>query len=267
MSDTPQPTPIETPTSTPNETPTQEPQMIELEIDGVKQTFKPQQLLNVIKQYEDLTTKASEWKSSQEQIENLFAALKENPESIWDLAESLGHDPRELTKSKFKQYLEYEQMTPEQKRVFELEQKLSSYEKEKMKVEEEQKAQEQEALVERYYQSIEKEFKDFYSESGVTPSKELAVDLVKYQREQLELTGMRPSVKESYKVLQARNDVLRRQVLSQLSEDELPEELIKKVRQKLAKDAKKFPFTKQQSATPTPKPKLKSKLSIDDFFK
>lgn len=270
----------ETPTQEAAPTPNQEAptaplkeEVVELEIDGVKKSFKPQQLLNVIKQYEDLSKKSSEWQASQTQIENLFASLKQNPESLWDLAESLGHDPRELTKSKFKQYLDYEKLTPEQKKVYELERKLSSYEKEQKKLAEEKKAQEQESLIDTYYQNLEKEFTDFYKESGVTPNKELAQDLVRHQREQLELTGKRPSVKESYKALEKKNAALRNKLLKSLKEDEIPEELVKVVRQKLAKEAKKFPFTKSksslsQAAKPSgSKKNLKKPLSIDDFFK
>jgi len=274
MSDTPTPEtptpPTETPTETPEEGKPIAPTPIELEIDGVKKSFKPQQLLNMIKSYEDLSSKSQEWQASQTQVENLFASLKQNPEAVWDLVESLGHDPRELTKQKFRQYLDYEKMTPEQKKVYELERKLSTYEKEKQQLEQEKKAQSHEQLIEKYYQSLEKEFSDFYSESGVKPNKELAQDLIRYQREQLELKGKRPSVKDSYAVLQKRNEEQRRALLSSLKEDEVPEELVKIVRKKLAKEAKKFPYSKPKTSTSTSKPsssKRRKSLSIDDFFK
>lgn len=247
--------------------------LIELEIDGIKKTFKPQQLLNVIKSYEDLSSKAKEFTASQQQMQNLFQSLKENPEALWDFAESLGHDPRELTKNQFKKYLAYEKMTPEQKKVFDLERKLSSYEKEKQQYEEEMQAQKQEQLIERYYQNLEKEFSDFYKESKITPSKELAQDLIRIQREQLELTGKRPSVKEAYTQLEKKNANLRKKLLEQLDTEDLPQELIKKIQKKIAQDARKFPpnkisskeatSNKQQSSSKT----RKKPLSINDFFK
>ncbi|MCW9065797.1 MAG: hypothetical protein OQJ78_05820 [Ignavibacteriaceae bacterium] len=247
------------------------PQEIELEIEGVKKKFKPEQILNVIKSYEGLQSKAQEYESSQTQMNNLIANLKENPNLLWDFAESLGHDPRELTRSKFKEYLEFEKMTPEQKRIYDLERKLKGVESEKEKYAKEKESQEYEAKVEQYYKQIEKEFTDFYANSDVKPSKELATELIKIQKDELDLKGQRPSVEEAYKLYKKRHDSLKTRFLESLSEDEIPESVLKAARKKLQADARKFkPPEKRGVATKGKRggsSKTRKQLSINDFFK
>lgn len=283
MDETPTPTPTaeEAPSAEAtglnnNEAPQQDqptqPQEIELEIEGVKKKFKPEQLLNVIKNYESLQSKSKEYEASTTQMNNLIANLKENPELLWDFAESLGHDPRELTKSKFKQYLEYEKMTPEQKRIYELERKLKGVESEKEKFTKEKEAQEYEKKVESYYQTLEKEFSDFYAKNeNIKPSKEFASEIIKIQREALDLQGKRPSVEEAYAIHQKRQNALRKHFLESLGEDDIPESVLKAARKKLQNDARKFVPPQKRIATKgkvgSSSSKKSTGMSIDDFFK
>lgn len=259
--------PVETPTA--SETPIDAPpQEIELEIDGAKRKFKPEQILNVIKNYESLQSKSKEFEASQTQMNNLIANLKENPNLLWDFAESLGHDPRELTKSKFKEYLDYEKMTPEQKRIYELERRLKATESEKEKYTKEKEQQEYEKKVSQYYQQIEQEFSDFYQKNEIKPSKELAMELIKIQKEELELKGKRPSVEDAYKVYTKRRDQMRKAFLAQLSaEDDLPEEVLKAARKKLQSDARKFKPPAQKGVEKKKPTATKKGLTIDDFFR
>ena len=269
MDETPTPTP-EAPVETPaaSETPEAPPQEIELEIDGAKKKFKPEQILNVIKNYESLQSKSKEFEASQTQMNNLIANLKENPNLLWDFAESLGHDPRELTKSKFKEYLDYEKMTPEQKRIYELERRLKATESEKEKYTKEKEQQEYEKKVSQYYQQIEQEFSDFYQKNEIKPSKELAMELIKIQKEELELKGERPSVEDAYKVYTKRRDQMRKAFLAQLSAEELPEEVLKAARKKLQEDARKFKPPAQKSVEKKKeKGATKKGLTINDFFR
>ena len=253
------------------ETPTPQ-QQIELEIDGVKKSFKPEQLLNVIKNYESLQSKSKEFEASTTQMNNLIANLKENPELLWDFAESLGHDPRELTKSKFKQYLEYEKMSPEQKRIYELERKLKGVESEKEQYERLKKEQEYEKKVESYYQTLEREFADFYKKNeNIKPSKEFASEIIKIQREALDLQGKRPTVEEAYGLYKKRQDNLRMRFLESLSEDDIPESVLQAARKKLQSDARKFKPPQNKQGTVATKKKsggsVRKQMTIDDFFK
>jgi len=274
MEDTPAtPTPSETPEASeaPEASTSEAPQkeLIELEIDGAKRKFKPEQILNVIKNYESLQSKSKEFEASQMQMENLIANLKENPNLLWDFAESLGHDPRELTKTKFKEYLDYEKMTPEQKKIYELERRLKATESEKEKYTKEKEQQEYEAKVTKYYQQIEKEFSDFYQKSGIKPSKDLAMELIKIQREELDLSGKRPSVEKAYETYSKKRDQLRKALLSQLSEEDIPEEVLKAARKKLQSDARKFKPPEQRAASRKKETGATKKkgLTIDDFFR
>jgi len=243
---------------------------IELEIEGVKKSFKKDQILNVLKNYESLQTKSKEYQSSYQQMENLLENLRENPSFLWDLAESLGHDPKELTKSKFKEYLEYEKMTPEQKKIYDLERKLNSFSKkeEEMKLKE-QEAQKEQAI-QRQFETIQKEFEDFYRENpSVKPSKDLALELVQIQKSFLDQRGKRPSVKEAYDVYQKRQERIKLDLLKRFSEseDELPPEILKLAQKKLMKEAKKFSSPTSQKTQKKESVKRKKFKTIDDFFK
>lgn len=265
---------VDTPVDVPvDETPQpqQQPQEIELEIEGVKKKFKPEQLLNVLKNYESLQSKSKEYEASTTQMNNLIANLKENPELLWDFAESLGHDPRELTRSKFKEYLDYEKMTPEQKKIFELERQLKTTKSEKERYEEERKAQEYEAKVDQYYRQIENEFADFYKKHPeVKPSKEIAAELIKIQREALDLSGKRPTVMQAYETYQERQNALKKRFLESLGEEDIPESVLKAARKKLQAEARKFVPPHKKSVATKGKvggSKKNVGMSIDDFFK
>lgn len=61
-----------------------------------------------------------------EELEKTYEKIKTDP---WEVIKSLGLDPTELSTNYLVEMLEQEQMTPEQKRIKELEEKTSSYEK------------------------------------------------------------------------------------------------------------------------------------------
>lgn len=250
-------------------------QPIELEIDGVKQQFQPQQILNLIQNYERLQSDAQEYQASQTQMNNLLANLQENPSLLWDFAESLGHDPRELTKSKFKEYLEYEQMTPEQKRVYELERQLKGY-KEQQELEEEfYKKQAYEQKVDETYNQIKNEFEEFYANNPkIKPNRFFAQDIVNIQRIGLEQTGRRPSVQEAFEIYKHKETYYKKNIWNSISEDDIPDELLKLARKKLAKQTQNFRpphlknqkgVTRKKSGRDTKKGRSSS-LTIQDFF-
>jgi len=219
-----------------------------------------------------LQSKSKEYEASQEQMNNLIANLKENPNLLWDFAESLGHDPRELTKSKFKEYLDYEKMTPEQRKIYELERRLKATESEKEKYNKEKEEQEYQAKVDQYYKQIENEFAEFYQKHPeIKPSKEIAAELIKLQREALDLKGSRPTVLESYELYKERQNALKKRFLDSLSEEEIPDSVLNAARKKLQTEARKFKPPAGQKASASAKKKYstatKKRLTIDDFFK
>jgi len=245
-------------------------QEIELEINGVPKKFKKEQILNVVKNYEELQGKYKNYEATQAQVENLFSNLKENPHLIWDLAESLGHDPKELTKKKFQEYLEYEKMTPEQKRIYELEKQIKTFEQQKEEQEKTEKEQQFEAQVEQNLQQIQSEFEEFYkAHPNLKPSAYLAQEIVDVQRRVLDKKGKRPSVEEAYKIFKERQNQNRKYLFT--SEDDLPEEILRLARKRLAKQTRNFtppPLKKssQEEERGVTKKKKKKELTIDDFF-
>lgn len=246
-------------------------QEIELEINGVPKKFKKEQILNVVRNYEELQGKYKNYEATQAQVENLFSNLKENPHLIWDLAESLGHDPRELTKKKFQEYLEYEKMTPEQKRIYELEKQIKTFEQQKEEQEKSEKEKQFEMRVEQNLQQIQKEFEDFYkAHPNLKPSAYLAQEIVDVQRRFLDKKGKRPSVEEAYKIFKERQNQNRKYLFT--SEDDLPEEVLRLARKRLAKQTRNFtppPLKKsarQEEERGVTKKKKKKELTIEDFF-
>ncbi len=58
-----------------------------------------------------------------EQINGLFEKMKENPDLLFELAERLGHDPKQLARKKTLEELEYERMDPKDREILELRKK------------------------------------------------------------------------------------------------------------------------------------------------
>lgn len=273
MTDTPvEPTPPSTPT--PETTPEKSPpssQEIELEIAGVKKSFKKEQILNVLKNYEELQTKSQEYQSSYTQMENLLENLRQNPSFLWDLAESLGHDPKELTKSKFKEYLEYEKMTPEQKKIYDLERKLNSYSKKEEEYKKKEEEAQKEQAIQQQFEKIQSEFEQFYGEHPeIKPSKEFALEMVQIQKSFLDQKGYRPSVKKAYEIYEARQAKMKENLIKSLQNaDDLPPEILKLAQKKLQQEARKFKSSPSEtpSSSKSKTSKRKKQLTIDDFFK
>lgn len=224
-------------------------------IDGIEQEVNPEDLIKDYQKFKSADNRFQEAAKLRKQMEEVASQLQPTLEAImaldkdpWAVHKLLGVNYDELaTKYAYEKALqahEAETMSPEERRIRQLEEKLSSYENEVKRRKEQEEAemtkrqkQEQELLMTQAIQTIDTDIINAIKDTGVKASPRLVARMAEEMHNHLVATGELLSAKE------ALNNV-RREVTHYSPDDLLallsPEALEKlashKIQKKLGKD-------------------------------
>jgi hypothetical protein len=201
------------------------------------------------------------------QNEKMLADLKKDP---WSTLSSLGLDPRQLSEDKLLELLEQDSLSPEQKRIRELEAKAKEFEtkeQERQRLEEERqqnskKQQEEEEFNQLKSQAEKKYEADFLKalESSRLPKNPASIRRVAEKMHQSILAGEEIPVEHAVRLVEHEFRSSLAELVSGLSEEDLEEflgvETLKRVR--------KHDVSKLKNPTPAPKVEVKEGSKAKD---
>jgi hypothetical protein len=205
--------------------------------------------------------RASEEKAKVEELKN---KMKSDP---WAILSELGTDPRKMAEDYLIKQLEFDSLTPEQKKALDLEAKLKEYEdreasakkaeEERAKAEEDEKNKKEiERLSHEYAKQYEAEFLEALSATKLPRSPALVKSVAEKMHTALE-QGYELSVKQAVKIVEREIMDYKKALIKDMDPDMLADFLeedgLKKVRQRDVKNLK----------NPTPKKDDKAKETED----
>lgn len=224
-------------------------------IDGVEEEVNPEDLVKEYQKYKSSDKRFKEAAELRKQTEEMISQLQPVLEAIqslekdpWALHKSLGVNYDELAtnyayEKALKEY-EAQNMSPEEKRIKQLEEKLNAYENEykKRKELEEQEAnkrkeEEEKVLMQKAVETIDSDIMKAISESGVKPSERLVARMAEEMHNYLVTHGELLSAKEA--LHNVRNEVKNYStddLLALLSEEALEKLMNHKLSKKVGKE-------------------------------
>lgn len=254
-----------------------------VKVDGVDHELDYDELLKGYGMQSSLTKKqqavAEEKRRIAEErqaLQSFFNEARDNPKLLFELAQKLGHDPRELAEAYAWEKLQYEQLSDEQREALEakrerdeLKRKLEERERSEREA---RQAAEDRAAVARVDETIDGALKSL----KLKPTPQVVARLATIYQTRLNATERSPSVEELVR------DVKRwvsRDIADFLSEDAdleelekdgfLPEYLPKRMSQHYAKKLKPMPAigTSHGASSPKSQGQRREKIGVNDWIK
>lgn len=137
---------------------------LKLKLEGGEVELPESEVIALAQQGKVAQKRFQEAAATKKQAEELITYLKNNPK---EAIQKLGIDVRKFSEEYLMEVLQQEAMSPEQKRVAEMEAKLKKYETEKKQAEEAARQQEMRALEEKHLKSYNEMFVKALTESGL----------------------------------------------------------------------------------------------------
>lgn len=120
-----------------------------------------------------------EGKAARKQAED-FINLMKNKDSLFDVIQKLGHDPRKLTEEYLASQLEDEMMDPRDKELRDAKKKLQHIEDMERRQKQAVEDQRNNELKAKYAEDYNKQFVAALSETGLPPTKPMVAEMAKY---------------------------------------------------------------------------------------
>lgn len=206
---------------------------------------------------------AAEIKKSHDELISMLQQAK-SPENFMAFAQALGVDFDSLARQSVTRQLEFDALSPEQKKIKEYETENS-----RMKADLERRAQvERDAQASaaelQTMQQVENDFMSFYQSKGVQPSAEMTFEIASILHSAMS-QGENWSVEDAYSLYEKReNRRYEKAIKKAIETGSVPKDLAKQFRQKDVEQFKKRPMpimTEMQS-----RPASKKKLTVDQYF-
>jgi len=200
-----------------------------------------------------------------EGFEKWIDNVKSNPEALFALAEQLGLDVDDIAMRRAAERLKYEYMDDDQRRAYDNDRELRRYKEIEQRQIEAQRQQAEQQYLAKVRESVESEFVDFFTEAGVTPTKEILARIAELKYGAA-AAGRSLSVADAFKRVQAEQQKARLDLIANLSDDDikaLPKESLQKLRQT---DMRQYNAGKRPTAQSASIPQVKKPMSTDDFF-
>lgn len=213
----------------------------EVDIDELRSSYSHVKASN--ERFSKAAQAKKEAESLRQEAENLKARMKSDP---WSVMEELGLDPRTTSEEYLIKKLEFDALTPEQKKIMELEQKNKSYEekealtkKEREEAEKAEKDAKDAEIIAAKSAEFVKEYEATFLEAlqkSTLPKNHLMVSKVAEKMRIAADQGWEMSPKQAVKVLEREVAAAKKALIDSLSPDELAEflgdENLKKVRKR-----------------------------------
>jgi hypothetical protein len=256
---------------------------IKLKLDGEDAEMTVDEILRNTALNKVLTKRGQEAsqakKEAQQQLDALAHFLthaRENKTSIWELAEKLGHNPDELAEERVWNKIQYEKMSPAEKRAHELE-KENAILKHKEQEREKQALSEKEILEsQQAEQDVQTDVEEVLKLLGKKPTARLVARIAEVLHSSISSLGKKPSHRQVADKIRASlhqdlSEYLSAQDIAALVEaGEIPKEFLNQLSQyQVRKASKKLPGSSpSHKAASTDTAKKKSeKIGVDTFFK
>lgn len=149
----------------PKETP-QPSKKYKIKVDGAEEEMDEDSVLKLAQMGRAANKRFQEAAGMRKQAEEFISLLKSNPRSVLENP-AIGLDLKKFAEDYLIEQLQKEQLTPEQKRIAELEAELKRHDEEKKQKDEEQKRQDFQKLQERFAQEYEQKISDALSSGGL----------------------------------------------------------------------------------------------------
>lgn len=158
----------DTTASTPNTTtpPTQAQvaRMIKMKVDGQEMELPESEIIALAQQGKSANKRFQEAAAAKREAEQVVNFLKSNPKEAF---KKLGIDVRKFSEDTLLEFIQQEQMSPEQRKAHENEQELNKYRESEKSLKAQREAQERETLEKHHHDNYEKIFIQALTESGL----------------------------------------------------------------------------------------------------
>lgn len=199
-----------------------------------------------------------------EGFEKWIDNVRSNPEALFSLAEQLGLDVDDIAMRRAAERLKYEYMDDNQRRAYDNERELTRYKQLEQRQADAQRQYQEQQYVAKARESVESEFVDFFTETGVKPTPTMLARIAELKLGAA-AAGRSLSMADAYKRVSAENQRARLDLIANLSDDDvkaLPKESLQKLRQT---DMRQYNAGKRPT-TQASTPQNKTPMSTDDFF-
>lgn len=191
-----------------------------------------------------------EGKLARKQAEEFINMMKD-PETFFEVAKKLGHDPRTLAEKKLAAELEYELMDPRDRELKEVRQRLAAREAEDAKVKAEQESKMHEALKAKYSKDYSDQFVAALKETGLPPTKVTVADMARYVSRAAQI-GFKMSASEAAQLVKEDIQQKTQRLFAEADGDVLINLLGEQVANKVRKwDTSRLRSPEQMLRTPT----------------
>lgn len=143
---------------------------VEVDDDELKRGYGHQKAANKILQ---------EGKAALKQAQEFITMMKD-PAKFYEVAQKLGHDPRDLSEKYLVRQLEDEMLDPKEKENRTLKAQLKAIEDEKLSIKQAEEASRNEALKAKYTKDYSDQFVSALQETGLPPTKMMVAEMAKY---------------------------------------------------------------------------------------
>lgn len=210
----------------------------EIKVNGKNYKLTEKEIITLAQKASGAEKKFQEAAELREKMVKTFEYMKENP---IDMLAKLGIDVRDVAENYLLSQYERESMSEEQRKVYELEEKLKRYEEEKLNNEKTQTERETEAIALKYQNEITERIVDTLSKTNIPKTENTVKRMAMYIKTGIE-EGMSLSDISFEKVAElVKNDYIRElsDVIGTADEDAINKILPNSVSEKIIKARKK----------------------------
>lgn len=249
---------------------------LELDYDTLMKDFGTTKAAT--KRFQEASELAKTAKQKEDALAQFLNSAKENPRTIFELAQRLGHDPKQLAKDLVWEEIQYEKLSPVERELLETKKRLEAYEREKTEAEEARKVQEQQQLAKQYEQEIETDVQDVLKVGKFKPSKEIVARIAEVYQHWFRAHGKKATTEQVVTKVRQWIDQDLASELTVESDDQvgaligrLPKTTLQALKKHFIKEAqatKAAKMTASMNGTTEPSaPKKTKKIGINDYFK
>lgn len=150
-----------------------------VKVDGAELEVDENELLRGYSHQKAANKILQEGKAARKQAEQ-FISMMRDPESFYEVAKKLGHDPRGLAEKYLVQQLEEEMLDPREKELRDARKKLKAIEDMERQQKEAIEKQRVEEMKQRYVKDYQTQFIAALQESQLPPTKAMVAEMAKY---------------------------------------------------------------------------------------
>jgi predicted RNase H-like nuclease (RuvC/YqgF family) len=147
---------------------------VEVTLEDLKKRYEHAQAAN--EKFRQAAEVQKQYQQAQQEIQKVkgvFDHLKGNPTSFFELADALGVDLDKLAHEHVLKQYKIASMSDDERRVYDMEQKLSKYEQDRQRYQQEEQQRNKSATLQRARTDVESSLVNFFTDQKITPTPEM----------------------------------------------------------------------------------------------